>query len=186
MIPIRPQLNNSNGQGELSPIEKREQLARAGDVRGLFQLIAGSGPGLLDIKSAYSLLYQALDVASSRDPADFAGEIFQQMVSFSSYVLLRVQLQCKQSLEQHDYRCGGQGQQLPTDLVETELPQLHEIQAQVSEVLHAQASTARLWQMARKGPPGNQQGPAPKTGERASGNGTCKHRVRDNMDDLSN
>jgi hypothetical protein len=186
MFPQQPQLNTPNGRSEPSPLEKREQLARAGDVRGLFQVIAHSGPGLLDMRSAYSLLYQALDVASSRDPAGFAGDIFQQMVAFSSYVLLRVQLQCKQTLEQYDYRSGGQVHQLPSDLLEYDLPQLHEIQAQVSEVLHAQASTARLWQLARKGPCGSQEGPVPKAGGRASGDGTSKHRVRDIPDDSPN
>jgi hypothetical protein len=81
-------------------------------------------------------------VASRRDPAAFAGEAFRVMTNFSFYVSLRLQVQCAGWL-------GREGA-VPEELTAGLLPQLHQAQGQVAHLLAAQASTSRLWALARR------------------------------------
>jgi hypothetical protein len=136
-------------QARCSPLEQREQLVRAGDVRGLLEIIRQTPAELLDLRAAFDQLRRAIDVAS-RDPRQFADDIFRTMASFAAFVMLRMQLLAEQSLEQ----TNGRGNRLGNDLVEVLLPQLQQLQSHWATLAQAQASTARTWSLAGRRPQG--------------------------------
>jgi hypothetical protein len=146
MEPWQSSSQSSPPPNDPSPLEEREQMARAGDVRGLFELITRSPAGTFNLSSAFDQLRRALAVAGTGDPAKFADRLYEYMGCFCGYVMLRAQFHCLRTLE----NCDWQTRQMPSELTNHLLPQLHSIQTQLVEIQQARASTARLWQLARK------------------------------------
>jgi hypothetical protein len=133
---------------KLTISETREQMALSGDVDGLWKLLSEVSPSVTDIESTFKLLARALDVRSQRDPAAFAAEVFGRMVGFTSYLMLRTHMYAHRLVRQHDHASRGFAD-LPRGLTDTILPQLLEMQQNLTEMLTAQASVARQWTLTR-------------------------------------
>jgi hypothetical protein len=147
-------------QNPPSPLDQREQLVRAGDVCGLLEIIRQTPSELLDLRVAFDQLRRAIDVAS-RDPRQFADEIFRTTASFATFVMAREQLLVEQWLAHTDGR-GGRANDLVTEI----LPQLQQLQTHWATLVQAWASTARMWALAGRRPQGGDgeppDGPSPK------------------------
>jgi len=133
-----------------SPYEARERMAREGDVSGLLDQMARTPKGLLDPRDLYEQVRRALDVSSRRDPDAFAQEVFRSMASFSAYTILRAQGACAEELAREDDRTRMHGMPLKVEVLEELLPSLHRLQTHLTTLLQNWASTARLWELARR------------------------------------
>ena len=67
-------LEEDPGPARPTPYERREQLARDGDVTGLYQDILEADPSYTDLRSAFAQLHRAVGVACRRDPAAFGRQ----------------------------------------------------------------------------------------------------------------
>jgi hypothetical protein len=135
------------GEDEVPPYQQREQLVAAGDVRALLEMIRQTPSDLLDLREAFDQLRRAIDIAS-RDPGQFANDLFRTATSFAAVVMLRIQLLCEQSLEQTARTVDGRGGRLANELVEVLLPQLERLQTHWATLAQAWASTLRMWDLA--------------------------------------
>src|ERR1041384_7869904 len=79
-----------NGPPQPSPVQVAQQMAEAGDIQGLLDLVTNSQAQTLDLGRIFAQLALALDVASRRDPAEFSGMIFRHMATLNGWVMLRL------------------------------------------------------------------------------------------------
>jgi hypothetical protein len=135
---------------DISGFDRRAKLAEAGDVQGLMDDFAQSPSGCTNWKQAYKQMQRAIEVACQREPWKFAGEVFQSLTRFATYVSLRLQLACGSFMAQDD--CGPQGSptHLPPDLMTNLIPPMMQMQRHVAELLHAWASTMRQWELVKR------------------------------------
>jgi hypothetical protein len=133
----------------LSLHDRREQMASEGDVRGLFDLITQTPWSLHDLHAAYGQLLRALDIASQKDPAGSSDLVFQIMVSFTAYLVMRGQLSCIRSMEQNDREIAARPQALVPPLDQQLLDQLVTMQEHLAKLQFARATTARMWKLSR-------------------------------------
>jgi hypothetical protein len=155
-IPVESGGKPGSGAGdeeEVPPYQQRERLVTAGDVRGLLEMIRETPSNLLDLRAAFDQLRRAIDVAS-RDPRQFADDLFRTTASFAALVMLRVQLLCEQSLAQTARTMDSHGGRLGNELVDMLLPQLQRLQSHWATLAQAWASTARMWALAGRRPQG--------------------------------
>jgi hypothetical protein len=140
---------NPHGTQAPSPHEVREQLAEAGDVRGLLEHICQQPWTTLDRRDAFAQLRRAIDAASRRDPAGFCDSVFQSMLATASYAVFRVQYLVLQGCYQSDHAASARPPSPPVDAVNLQT-QLVEVQRHAAEIAQAWASTSRLWALARQ------------------------------------
>src|SRR5262249_30073049 len=129
--------------------EAREEMARTGDVDGLWRVLTTSVPGLFGVEETFQLLARAIQVRSRHAPAAFAAELYSRMVGFVGYLTMRTHLYAGRLVAVHD-RYGRGFAELPRELTELVLPRLVQLQEHLGELLSAQAATARLWALTRQ------------------------------------
>jgi hypothetical protein len=129
--------------------ETLANLAAAGDFQEIFGLIKRTPRATVDLQQAFLLLEQGLKRALQDNPVKSANALFQEMVAFNAFVMMRLQLQCGQALDT-DQNTDFRDRALQ-DLLEKEIfKQLGQIQSNVAELCQAWAATARAWQLATK------------------------------------
>jgi hypothetical protein len=133
----------------LSPAEERRRLAEAGDVDALYRILAETRAGLVDVEEVYRLILRAVEVAAAKDPAAFAERVFARMVGFTGYLLLRTHHASARIVARADRGAGPS--ECSRELHQVVLPSLMRLQAHLADLCHVQASSARLWALARKG-----------------------------------
>jgi hypothetical protein len=131
---------------KLTAYEEQCQMAAAGDVAGLWHILRTSKWSMSDHGELFRLLLQAIEVASSRDPATFAADVLARLVGLGTYLALRAQYAVLHAVDRADQPRGVAPAGLPAEL-ERLLPRLYEIQGHLAELLVAQASAARLWEL---------------------------------------
>src|SRR5690242_5957266 len=73
-----------------TPAEVKEQMAVDGDVDGLWRILTETHWDLLDQGHCFRLLLRALENAVQRDPLRFTEALFGRMLSFTTFLVLRV------------------------------------------------------------------------------------------------
>jgi hypothetical protein len=101
-------------------------------------------------------LLRSLDVASRQNPKEFAADMFESVIAFTSYLSLRLQYSCVHLIAGDDRARRGPPA-LSRVLTEQLLPQLMELNRHLVEMAETQASTARLWELATSKSLENQQ-----------------------------
>ena len=81
--------------GGLSIAAKREKMAQEGDFQGLWRVLTDNKWSMIDQAECFRLLLQAIEVAARTDPRQFSAAIFNKILSFSSYLLLRTHFQLR-------------------------------------------------------------------------------------------
>jgi hypothetical protein len=136
-------------EGAPSFREILSNLAAEGDFQEIFRLIKRAPRATVDLQQAFFLLEQGLKRALQDNPVKSANGLFQEMLGFNGFLMMRLQLQCSQALnadQNVDFR-----DRVVQDLMEKEVfKQLGQIQSNVAELCQAWATTARAWQLATK------------------------------------
>jgi len=135
---------------KLSIDDQRRLMADAGDVDGIWKLLTETRRSLLDLEATFRSLLRAIEVAANRDPASFSADVFAKMAGFTSYLLFRSHYYCSRLLASDRGPLGPGAEWFPRDVSEVVLPQLIQLQLHLGELLHLQASTTRLWELARQ------------------------------------
>jgi hypothetical protein len=128
-----------------------EQMAEAGDVEGLWQYLAVSDWTLFNHEETFRLLLRAIQVQSAQDPARFAQDIFSRLLGFTTCLVCRSHYYIAHQIRMADRLDQGRGTQpLPREVTHEYLPPLVALQGHLAELAQAQASTMRLWELARQ------------------------------------
>jgi hypothetical protein len=132
--------------------ETRLALAEVGKYEELEAILKETHPSILDVEEIWSFVLRAMEVRSRQDPERFSADIYAAMVSFSSYMAVRARhVLGRRLLHQGEAVRAGDPAGIDPHLYEDHLPKLVELQGHVAELLQGQATTARSWQMARRG-----------------------------------
>jgi hypothetical protein len=136
---------------KLTPDEQRLAWAEAGDIESLWGvLVAARWDLIVDMEQVFSLLLKAITVRVERDPVQFAGEIFNRMIGFNSYLLMRSQMYINLRLGQHGRSTRALGRpDFSLAAVADLIPGMLELQTALAETMAAQATTARAHELAR-------------------------------------
>jgi hypothetical protein len=126
--------------------EEQCQMAAVGDVEGLWHILRTVNWSMSDHGELFRLLLRAIEVAAARDPAAFAAETLARLVGLGTYLALRAQYAVLHALNRADQVHGTAPAGLPAEL-ERLLPKVYEVQGHLAEMLVAQASAARLWEL---------------------------------------
>jgi hypothetical protein len=102
----------------------------------------------MDGEDVFRRLLQALEVRARQDAAGLSSEMFARMMAFSSFLWMRGADAIRQLLSAADQN-NPSARPLPREVTEEQLPRLLDIQHHLAELALAQASTARLWELAR-------------------------------------
>lgn len=130
--------------------QAREAMAASGDVDGLWQLLTTRPRDLLDSEQTFRQLLQAAGVRARQDPAAYSAEVFARLVALTSYLVLRTHYLAGRAIAGHDLQRSRHADgDVPSEFAEVILPRLFELHSHLATLLQAQASTARLWQLAR-------------------------------------
>jgi hypothetical protein len=106
---------------------------------------------MFDHEATFGLLLRAIEARSARDPAGFAEAVFSRMVGFTGYLTLRSQYYLTHVIRTADRQGQSKGTPaLPREVTDVYLPRLMELQGHLGELAQLQASTARLWELARQ------------------------------------
>lgn len=133
-----------------SPREVRERWAAEGDVEALLDLIRQTSWSMISVGEQLQNLATACRVAAKADPERFARLMFAEMVGINAFLTLRTQLYITNRVVGRGPRpCTPSLADISPDVVDRLLPRLLEMQRGMAEILHAQASTARMWALAR-------------------------------------
>jgi hypothetical protein len=151
-MPNREQRGGAGGkqQAGLSQAEQRRLMAECGDVEGIWKVLNDTPHSLLDVDKMFRLLLRAVEVAARDDPAGFAASTLARLISFTTYLTLRGQLWASRQAAGDQSMLGPGQPWFSRELATVVIPQLQEMQAQLADLLQAQASTARLWELARQ------------------------------------
>src|SRR5262245_6328396 len=132
----------------LTIAEQRQQLAQAGDVEGLWQMIVTANPILVDWEELFQLLLRAMIIRGRLEPERFSAEMLSRVFALTSFLTLRTHLCVARLIARYDRSdCGG-----AADLCrefDTSLPRLIELQRHLGEIAHHEAGVCRLWELAR-------------------------------------
>jgi hypothetical protein len=129
----------------------REQMAEAGDVEGLWQYLAGSDWTMFNHEETFRLLLRAIQVQSAQDPARFAQGTFSRLLGFTAYLVCRSHYYIAHQIQMADRLDQGRGTPpLPREVTDGYLPPLVGLQGHLADLAQAQASTVRLWELARQ------------------------------------
>ncbi len=137
----------SSGTRESTIRERREQAARSGDVDAIWGEITTKHFSMVDQEELFALLLRALDVRS-RDPEAFAAENFTRMIGFVSYLTLRAGFYVNHRIARHGHATRDNGPaDFPPEVAEKLIPRLMDLQGHLTELMQAQATTARSWEL---------------------------------------
>jgi hypothetical protein len=139
-----------NGIVSSNGFDRRAKLAEAGDLQGLMDDLAQSPSGSTDWKQVFKHMQRAIQVASEKEPWNFAEDVFRSMTRFACYASLRLQLACSSVMAQDDFAPKGSPTHLPTDLMTNLVPPMIQMQRHCAELFHAWASTMRQWSLVKK------------------------------------
>lgn len=163
--------------------EHREKASRTGDVDAIWDELTTRHHSMVDQEELFGLLLRALDVRG-RDPEAFAAENFTRMIGFVSYLTLRGHYYINFRIARNGRASRDHGpSDFPPDVAEKLIPRLMDLQGHLTELLAAQASVARQWELVRSKRAENDRGVdrdgkadgAPRTHkEQASPNGHTK------------
>jgi len=132
----------------LTIAEQRQQLADAGDVEGIWQIISTANPIMVDWEELFQLLLRAMIIRSRTEPERFSAEMLSRMFALTSFLTLRTHHHIARLIARYDRSdCGGSAD-LPREF-DTILPRLIELQRHLGEIAHHQAGVCRLWELAR-------------------------------------
>ena len=131
-----------------SPSEVRRVQAETGDVDALWHHLTQSDWAVIDGGDTFRQLLRALEVRARQDAAGLSAEMFARMMAFSSFLWMRGASALQQLLSAAD-QTNQSTRALPRQ-VEEQLPQFLAIQGHLAELAHAQASTARLWELTKR------------------------------------
>src|SRR5262245_17240474 len=73
----------------LTIAEQRQQLADAGDVEGIWQIIITANPIMVDWEELFQLLLRAMIIRSRTEPERFSAELLARMFALTSFLTLR-------------------------------------------------------------------------------------------------
>ena len=135
------------------PIERCRQLSAAGQFEDILQVIGGSSSVDLNHAQAFHILLQAIEGRSKKNPQQFARDVLSRVVSFTSFMTLRAHYVLRLNLMFHDSATEREGpaRDYYPEVTERLLPRVIELQRHLAELLHAQASVARLWELTGRG-----------------------------------
>lgn len=134
---------------KLSPFEQREQMAAAGDVEGLWDVIRQADWGMVDLQHCFKLLMRAIEKRSCERAHEFSEMMFPRMLSLTSFLMFRAHFIVHNQFEQYDRAMQSQGPPAFPPKLEDIHPRLFELQRHVGELLETRARTSRLWELAR-------------------------------------
>lgn len=113
----------------------RERSARPDDVDAIWDEIGSKHYSVVRQDELFARLRHAVEARSRSDPEAFAAEMFARMVGLVGYLSLRSMFFVGQRLAQHDRAYRSEGPlRIPTDVVETLLPRLMDVQAHLAEL----------------------------------------------------
>jgi hypothetical protein len=143
MLEVRPRKRRP------SPVEERRLQAEAGDVDALWLTLTGCEPACMDQEDAFLRLLQALEVRAGQDPAALSAQMFGRMMAFGGYLWFRAAHAIRRLCAAADRKSDG-SPAIPREVTEHHLPLLFQLQAHLAELAQAEASTTRLWELARR------------------------------------
>jgi hypothetical protein len=133
-----------------SPLQQMEELASAGDFASLVEYFLAAPAHYEHFARLPGLLRDAVVRASRKSPRRFTGEAYRQMVTFLTYVGLRLQICVERRLQVADGERQPLRDELPEDLVERLMAPLERIARLNQEACQAWASADRRWALARQ------------------------------------
>jgi len=147
-------MHNENATADRPKKRRRkptpEQMAKCGDLEGLFEALAMSRYSLFDVQTAFHYLFQAIRVASRRNRLAFADTIFRQMIDVSTFALCRLHLHLGEQLAERD-ACERPELRKPfAELFREYLQPLMALQAHLAELLQGHAHTTKSLEHARE------------------------------------
>jgi hypothetical protein len=131
-----------------SRIREIEQRAAAGDVAGVLNFFMTAQPGLYSPHQLDHLLVLAIESASRKAPAEFAGESFRQTAAFLQYVVLRLQASLLYDGMRPSHGHNGAGQfELAGESIRDLLPVVERLSRLLGDLHLSWASTMRRWRL---------------------------------------
>jgi hypothetical protein len=132
--------------------ETRLALAESGQYEELMTILKETNWSILDVDEIWGLILRAMEVRAGQDPERFAADIYAEMVSFSSNLVMRTHFfLSRRILHQGETVRAGDPAGIDPHTFEGHIPKLLELQQHVIELFQGQAATARAWQLARRG-----------------------------------
>ena len=126
----------------------REKAARSGDIDALWDELVTKKWTMVDQEEIFGHLLRAIEVRSREDPEAFAGDMFARMTGLIGYLTLRSHFYLGHRVGQHGRATRDWGPaDFPKDVVESLLPRTLAFQGHLSELMQAQASVARQWEL---------------------------------------
>lgn len=130
-------------------VERRREMAEAGDVAGILELL---GTMRADADRANDILKElgmAIGVRAGMDPEGFSRDVYARMVAMTAHLLFRSQFFVDRRIQAYSRAPWGMGRpDLPSD-IEAALARLRDLQGHVGELLQGQAAVARMWELTR-------------------------------------
>src|SRR5262245_16626219 len=107
--------------------ETREEMARTGDVEGLWRVIVENNWTMVNQPECFDLLLRAVEVAARQDPTRFSRALLARMLSLTTYLVLRGHYYARTLLAQYDEAARPHGPlKLPRDVTDL-IPRLIEL-----------------------------------------------------------
>jgi hypothetical protein len=132
------------------PSEIRAAWAREGNVEALLREIRSKPWSGFPIDEVFKHILAACEVRARTDPEAFARLLFAEMVALNGFILLRTHVfVVDRIVGRGPFACKPALTDFTADVAERLLPRLGEMQRGMAEILVAQASTARLWGLAK-------------------------------------
>jgi hypothetical protein len=133
-----------------TPRERRRLWAEEGNVEALLREIRTKPWSGFPIDEAFKHILAACEVRAKTDPEEFARMLFAEMAALNGFLLLRTQVFIiDRVVGRGPFACKPTLGDLSADVAERLVPRLMEMQRGLAEILVAEASTARLWGLAK-------------------------------------
>jgi hypothetical protein len=132
------------------PMRQMQDLAEAGDFGGLIKWLVDVPPGACDLGVLDRLLRHAVEQASRRSPRRFTAEVFRQTTACVTYVNMRLQVCAMLCLAAADTEGYRRRTERPVEMLKEVLPAIERLSRLAGELCQGQASTARLWELAKR------------------------------------
>jgi len=128
--------------------ELRKIAGQTGDVDALWNELTTRHFSMVDQEEIFGHLLRAIEVRSREGPEAFAGDTFARMIGFISYLTLRAAFYLNHRVSRHGRAtCDHGPADFPPEVADKLIPRLMDLQGHLSELMQAQAVTARSWQL---------------------------------------